>query len=82
MRMCNYESQKKSAKGSNYKEDDSVLPLYNLVITLCYRVYQTAVYIQYSPCFPGVLTLCGVADDTVAGWSHLDSSHPSSLTSN
>ena len=31
MRTCNAESQKKSAKESNFKEDDRTLPLYKLI---------------------------------------------------
>ena len=30
--MCNAESQKRSAKGSNFKEDDSALPLLELLL--------------------------------------------------
>ena len=32
MRTCNTESQERSAKGSNFKEDDMVLPLWKLLL--------------------------------------------------
>ena len=32
MHMCNADSQKRSAKGSNFKEDDRALPLYKLLL--------------------------------------------------
>ena len=32
MRTCNDESQNNSAKGSNFKEDDRPLPLYELLL--------------------------------------------------
>ena len=32
MRICNAESQKRTAQGSHYKEDDRDLPLYKLLL--------------------------------------------------
>ena len=32
MRICNAESQKRSAQGSHYKEDDRDLPLYKFLL--------------------------------------------------
>ena len=46
MCMCNAESHKGSAKGSNFKEDDMALPLYisyySLILSLLYSSFPEA----------------------------------------
>ena len=62
MRMCNAESQKSSAKGSNFKEDDSALPLYELllysmiILSLLYprqyNIYNTPALVYFRKMVP------------------------------